>query len=393
MRVLLLDPAAFTLPYDHHLARALAARGVDVELVTSRFRFGDAPEPEGYRRRELFYPASSRLFRRSPLRLPLRAAEHVAGLTRLRGLPRDVLHVQWAPLPQVDVRLLPAGRPSVITAHDILPRRTQTRTDLWRRLYGRFDRVVVHSEDGRGRLVEEVGVREEAIRVIPHPVFPGVPRYEDDGATLLFFGLIRPYKQIDHALAVAERLGARLLVLGDPTFELGERLRRPGVEWRLGYQPDEEIARGERRTLDCVDCHNRPSHTFAFSAERAVDEAITAGALDRSLPFVRREAVRALRTPYTTKQAALDGIGASLTAYYREHHPGAPAAAVTRAVETSRRLYLRNVFPSMQVGWGTYVNNIGHTAFPGCFRCHDDQHVSAAGKVISQDCSLCHTME
>ena len=241
--MLLLDPAAFTLPYDHQLARALAARGLDVELVTSRFRFGNAPEPDGYTRRELFYPASSRLFRRSRLRLPLRAAEHVAGLARLRGLPRDLLHVQWAPLPQVDVRLLPAGGPSVITAHDILPRRTQTRTELWRRLYGRFDRVVVHSEDGCRRLVREVGVREEAIRVIPHPVFPGVPRYEDDGATLLFFGLIRPYKQIDHALELAARLGARLLVLGDPTFELGERLRRPGVEWRLGYQPDEEIAR------------------------------------------------------------------------------------------------------------------------------------------------------
>lgn len=248
MRVLLLDPAAFTLPYDHHLARALAARGLDVELVTSRFRFGDAPEPDGYSRRELFYPASSRLFGRSRLRLPLRAAEHVAGLARLRRLPRDVLHVQWAPLPQVDVRLLPAGGPSVITAHDILPRRTRTRTELWRRLYGRFDRVVVHSEDGRRRLVEEVGVTEEAIGVIPHPVFPGVPRYEDDGTTLLFFGLIRPYKQIDHALAVAERVGARLLVLGDPTFALGERLRRPGVEWRLGYQPDTEIARALARS-------------------------------------------------------------------------------------------------------------------------------------------------
>lgn len=162
--------------------------------------------------------------------------------------------------------------------------------------------------------------------------------------------------------------------------------RAPGVT-------DEEIARGERRTLDCVDCHNRPSHTFAFSAERAVDEAITAGALDRSLPFVRREVVRALKGTYANRQAAHDGIGATLTGYYREHHPGAPAPAVVQAVETARRLYLRNVFPPMQVTWGTYVNNIGHTAFPGCFRCHDDQHTSPGGKVISQDCSLCHTME
>ncbi|MCC6222412.1 MAG: glycosyltransferase family 4 protein [Thermoleophilia bacterium] len=269
MRVLLIDPAAFTLPYDHELARALAARGLEVELVTSRFRFGEAPEPDGYARRELFYPASSRLFRRSPLRLPLRAAEHVAGLARLRGLPRDVLHVQWAPLPQVDVRLLPADGPSVITAHDILPRRTAGRIGLWRRLYGRFSRIVVHSEDGRTRLVEEVGVDPGPVTVVPHPVFPGEARYEDDGATLLLFGLIRPYKQIDHALTLAERLGVRLLVLGDPTFDLGERLHRPGVEWHLGYQSEAEIARALARSTVSV-----------FPYRRELDQS---GALLRAL--------------------------------------------------------------------------------------------------------------
>jgi glycosyltransferase involved in cell wall biosynthesis len=241
VRILILDPAAYTLPYDHQLAAALAARGVDVEVVASRFRFGGAPEPHGYMRTELFYPASSRLFRRSSLRLPLRAAEHAVGLVRLRGVQRDVLHVQWAPLPQLDVRLLQAGRTSVITAHDVLPRRTAGKRDLWRRLYGRFARVVAHSEHGRERLVVEVGVEPDRITVIPHPVFPGRVRYDGDGRTLLALGGVRPYKQLDHALRVARELRARLLVVGRPTFDLGDRLSLPNVEWRLGYVSDAAI--------------------------------------------------------------------------------------------------------------------------------------------------------
>jgi glycosyltransferase involved in cell wall biosynthesis len=243
VRVLIVDPAAYTLPYDHHLASALARRGVDVELLTSAFRFGDSPTPAGYARRELFYPASTRLFgaSRSSLRLPLKAVEHGAGLWRLRGLPRDVLHVQWAPLPQLDVRLLPAGPGSVITAHDILPRRTANRRELWRTLYRRFARVVVHSSHGRRRLVEELGVDARRVAVIPHPAFPGRPRYEDDGATLLFLGMIRPYKQLDHAIEVARRLSMRLLVVGDPTFDLGARRHLPGIEWRVGYANDRQI--------------------------------------------------------------------------------------------------------------------------------------------------------
>jgi glycosyltransferase involved in cell wall biosynthesis len=249
VRVLLVDPAAFTLPYDHHLAMALAAEGLEVELATSRFRFGEAPEPSGYVRHELFYPASSRLLRgRSRLRLPLRAAEHVAGLVRLRSLACDVLHVQWAPLPQVDLRLLPLGRPSVVTAHDILPRRTSSKPELWRRLFARFGSIVVHSDAGRARLVEELGVEGGKIAVIPHPVFPGTPRYEENGASLLVLGLIQRYKQLEHAVEVARALGVRLRVLGDPTYDLGELLARPGIDWQLGWRPDAEIDEALART-------------------------------------------------------------------------------------------------------------------------------------------------
>lgn len=239
--MVLIDPPAFTLPYDHALARALAGRGIEVELVTSPFRFGAPPDPRGYAVQELFYPLSSRLFARSPLRLPLKAAEHAAGLLRLRGIPGDVRHVQWAPLPQLDVRLMPAGPRSVITAHDILPRRTAARVDLWRRVYRRFERVVVHSEHGAARLREEVGVPAERVRVIPHPVFPGTVRRADDGRTLVFFGLIQRYKQLEHAVEVASRLGLRLVVAGDPLYDIESLRRRPGIEWRIGYHSDAQL--------------------------------------------------------------------------------------------------------------------------------------------------------
>src|SRR5205085_11079684 len=171
VRVLLADPPAFTPPYDHELAAALARAGADVELVTSRFRFGAAPHPDGYRRREFFYPLSSRLFGRSPLRLPLKVAEHPLGLAALRRLRADVLHVQWLPAPELDALLFRPHLPSVFTAHDLLPRRTARRTELWHRLFARFDRIVVHSENGRETLAE-LGVERERLRVIPHPVFP-----------------------------------------------------------------------------------------------------------------------------------------------------------------------------------------------------------------------------
>jgi hypothetical protein len=169
--------------------------------------------------------------------------------------------------------------------------------------------------------------------------------------------------------------------------------RGKDIVYRAEGVTDEQLAQGERRTLDCVDCHNRPAHTFAWSAERAVDDAITAGAIDRTLPFARRQTVAAIKAPYASKDEALRGIADALTSYYRANPAGATPEAVAKAVDAARRLYLRNVFPTMNVGWGTYVNNIGHQVFPGCFRCHDDQHTSKDGKSIPQDCSLCHTME
>ena len=217
MRVVIADPPAFTPPYDHELAASLARAGADVELVTSRFRFGAVPEPVGYRRRERFYPLSSRIFGRSPLRLPLKALEHPLGLARLAATSADVVHVQWLAAPELDAWLLRHRAPLVLTAHDLLPRRTARRTGLWRRLFGRFDRIVVHSEHGRETLAR-FGVPDATLRVIPHPLFQSDPDRRDDGRTVLALGMIRPYKQVEHARAAVSRVdGARLRVAGDAT--------------------------------------------------------------------------------------------------------------------------------------------------------------------------------
>ena len=213
-----------------------------MELVTSPFRFGDAPAPDGYRRTELFYPVSSRVFRRSKLRIPVKLVEHPIGLARLRRRGADVVHFQWLAAPEVDDRLLRSSAPLVFTAHDVLPRRTAAKRDLWRRLFGRFARVVVHSERGRDQLSELVD--PERLRVIPHPVFPSHPERRDDGRTLLSLGIIREYKGIGDAIEATKRIhGARLLVAGDPLDDITRYREAAGdrAEWRLGYLSEGEI--------------------------------------------------------------------------------------------------------------------------------------------------------
>ena len=177
------------------------------------------------------------------------------------------------------------------------------------------------------------------------------------------------------------------------------RLTQPnGVvkEWMADGVSTDALAKGERRTMDCVDCHNRPSHTFAPSAERAIDEALARGVIDRNLPFIRREAVRVLKEDYANQDAAFAGIKRGLEEFYRTNDPSvvtAKRSQLARAIQVAQRLYARNVFPSMNVKWGTYANNVGHMNFPGCFRCHDESHKAKDGSTISQDCELCHKQE
>lgn len=156
----------------------------------------------------------------------------------------------------------------------------------------------------------------------------------------------------------------------------------------------EQLARGERRAMDCVDCHNRPTHVFELP-ERAVDRALGDGRISRELPYVKKKAVELLRAEYADKQAAARAITEGLASFYRSDYPQVYAdqrARVEAAAAEVQAIYARNVFPSMKLGWGVHPNHIGHEDSPGCFRCHDDNHKSSDGRVITQDCEACHTI-
>lgn len=172
---------------------------------------------------------------------------------------------------------------------------------------------------------------------------------------------------------------------------------RPGSETQIFQAPDtksDEIAKLPMRVMDCMDCHNRPTHTFEIP-ERALDEAIDRGDLPRNLPFLKKKALELIKKEYPTGDEARAQILALFEAYYKESHPAVYTARrpeIERSARTITAIYSRNVYPEMKVSWGTYTNQIGHTDFPGCFRCHDDNHSAANGKKIHQDCNSCHQL-
>ncbi|HXV04754.1 MAG TPA: glycosyltransferase family 4 protein, partial [Solirubrobacterales bacterium] len=170
MRVQLVDPSAFTPPYDRSLAAALARHGADVELLTSRFLYGPVPAADGYRVEERFYRRSAARGPAAPARRAFKLAEHVPDMLRLRGaLDADVVHYQWLTVPALDAPLLPPRRPRVLTAHYVLPPRPSRRqVAAARRLFGRMDAVVAHSEHGAARLRDEADVDPARLRVIHH---------------------------------------------------------------------------------------------------------------------------------------------------------------------------------------------------------------------------------
>ncbi len=148
------------------------------------------------------------------------------------------------------------------------------------------------------------------------------------------------------------------------------------------------------RAMDCVDCHNRPTHIYR-TPESAVDGAIVDGRVDRALPFVRREALRLVQVQYASHDEGRAKILAGLKEFYAKNYADlatSKAAAIDDAGKAIGEAWAVNVFPGMNVQWGTYTNHIGHQGSPGCFRCHDDEHKSADGHQISQDCNLCHAL-
>ncbi len=148
------------------------------------------------------------------------------------------------------------------------------------------------------------------------------------------------------------------------------------------------------RVMDCIDCHNRPTHIYAAPAA-AVNLAMSTGRIDSTLPFVKREAVQALAAPYADAAASQRGIATRLAAFYDSAYVGAAAIAPVRvqgAVAAVQALYAQNIFPEMRVDWRAYPDNLGHKDFPGCFRCHDGDHAAADGRTIRHDCTVCHTI-
>jgi hypothetical protein len=166
---------------------------------------------------------------------------------------------------------------------------------------------------------------------------------------------------------------------------------RPPRRWQA---PGAPAAGGAWREMDCIDCHNRPTHVYR-TPEDEVDAALVDGRLDPRLPFLRREAVKALRAAYPDRPAAEAGLRRAL----RDAAAGAPAPAGvdTAALVDAASLELaaiwgRNVWPQMKIGWGTYPTLLGHEQAPGCFRCHDGDHATPEGKAISGECDLCHSI-
>ncbi|MCC6292424.1 MAG: NapC/NirT family cytochrome c [Bryobacterales bacterium] len=156
----------------------------------------------------------------------------------------------------------------------------------------------------------------------------------------------------------------------------------------------EEAEKLPLRTMDCIDCHTRPSHTFELP-ERAVNTAMDRGAISPALPFVKKQAVELLKASYPNPAEAERQITGRLKDFYKEKYPAIAASkqtAIAQATQSLTGIWKRNVFPAMNVTWGAYPNQIGHTDFPGCFRCHDGEHASQAGNTIQQDCNACHQL-
>ncbi len=240
MKVQLVDPSAFTPPYDRALAAALAHAGAEVELLTSEFLYGAVPDAEGYEVRQLFYRRAARRGLGSRLRLPLKAIEHLPDMRRLRrALDADVVHYQWLTLPALDALLLPGRRPRVLTAHYIVPPDASGSRALAAHFaFGRMDAIVAHSEHSAARLRDQVRIDPAKVRVIPHGAFDYLTRLPAEqplpeelrdatGPVILCFGLIRPYKGTEVLLEAFRQLGesaagkaAELWIVGNPRMDL-----------------------------------------------------------------------------------------------------------------------------------------------------------------------------
>src|SRR3954470_9076258 len=253
VRVDVVDPSAYTPPYDHALCAALARAGARVRLVTSAFTHGAVPRAEGYEVAERFYRGAPA---RGRARVAWKLARHGPDMLAAAraASAADVVHFQWLAVQPADALLLRAfRRPLVLTAHDVVPREARPGQRAGqRRLYERVDAIVVHSEHGRDRLGGRLGVPEAKIAVIPHGVLTPVgddglpPELAGvEGPVVLFFGLIRPYKGLDVLLDAWRGVeGAELWVVGMPRMDTSAlRAAAPrGVRFVERFVPDGQVA-------------------------------------------------------------------------------------------------------------------------------------------------------
>ncbi len=161
--------------------------------------------------------------------------------------------------------------------------------------------------------------------------------------------------------------------------------------------PADQLAKLPMRKMDCVDCHNRPTHAFELP-DAALDKAITAQRISRELPFVKKKALEVLKQEYPSQAVAAQQIPQAMDGFYRTSYPEVyrqKKALVDAAGTAVKEIYLRNVFPEMKLTWGTHPNHIGHGGNDltgGCYRCHDGNHKAADGRTIASDCSTCHAI-
>lgn len=157
----------------------------------------------------------------------------------------------------------------------------------------------------------------------------------------------------------------------------------------------EQVANLPRHRMQCVDCHDRPTHAF-FLPERALDRALATGQVPASLPFIKKQGLAALQATYASSDDAARQIPAAIERYYQHAYPEIYAqrrTEVAQAGQAIAAIFARNVFPDLRVTWGTYSNSLGHVDSPGCFRCHDGAHTTAdGGKTVTQDCTACHRL-
>jgi hypothetical protein len=263
-------------------------------------------------------------------------------------------------------------RPIPTPVHNLRPARETCEQCHWPQKYGE-DRVVViskYAEDEANTLTKDVLLLK----------IGGGNRGIGIHGTHLGKGIVIRYRHTDEARQAI------------PWVEYDVNGKKT-VYATADAKPD-PAANGTEREMDCMDCHNRPSHSFDLP-DRALDKAMSAGLVSAALPFAKKKALEILKVDYHSRDEAAVRIPAAFAKFYREGYPAiwnSRQAEIAASAAEVLAVYNRNIFPDMNVTWGKYPVNIGHTDFPGCSRCHDGSHSAKSGDIINPDCSACHSL-